>query len=42
MLAVLNVDGNFLWLWSNLSESVDVGSDGVGCTDQVQGAASPG
>jgi len=25
-----------------LSESVDVGSDGVGCTDQVQGTASPG
>ena len=40
MLAVLNVDDNSLW--SNLSESVDVGSDGVGCTDQVQGTASPG
>jgi len=25
-----------------LSESVDIGSDGVGCTDQVQGTASPG
>merc|ERR1712102_278761 len=40
MLSVLNVDDNFLW--SNLSESVYVGSDGVGCTDQVQGTASPG
>merc|ERR1712079_675845 len=26
----------------NLSESVDIGPDGVGCTDQVQGTASPG